>query len=151
MSELVDKQMHYWKEFLAHAQRNGNGITGAWGPHESTANELLVNVGGGSGIELRAWMDRREGFIAVALYLTGEGKHDAYRSLTMQRSTIDSALGDQSSEWRKPGEGRRAGYVAMTQLFADPMEESDWPTQFKWLREKLERFDEMFSPIVGDL
>ena len=61
------------------------------------------------------------------------------------------ALDDQSSEWRRPGKGRPAGYVALTQRFADPMDESDWPTQFNWLRVKLERFDAVFRPIVGEL
>ena len=151
MSDLVDKQMRYWNEFLAYAQRKGNGIAGARGPYESTSNELLINIGGRAGVDLRTWMNRREGFVAVALYLYDVGKHDAYRSLEMKRSTIDAALGDQFSQWRPPGYGRPAGYVALTQRFADPMDESDWPTQFKWLQEKLERFDVVFSPIIDEL
>ena len=93
MSDLVAKQMRYWNEFLAHAQRNGNGIAGAMGPYESTANELLVNIGGGGGVSLRAWMNRREGFVAVALYLYDEGKHVAYSSLETKRSVIDARVG----------------------------------------------------------
>ena len=34
---------------------------------------------------------------------------------------------------------------------ADPMDESDWETQFVWLQEKLERFDAVFRPIVKRL
>ena len=79
------------------------------------------------------------------------GKHDAYRSLEMKRSTIDAALGDQVSEWRPPGTGRPAGYVAPMMKYADPMGESDWETQFKWLNETLERFDRVFRPIVKRL
>ena len=151
MSDIVAKQMRYWNEFLARARRNGNEIVGSRGPYIPTSNELLVNVGGSTGVDLRAWMDRRDGFIAVALYLYDAGKHDAYRSLEMKRSTIDAALGDQVSEWRPPGTGRPAGYVAPMMKYADPMDESDWETQFKWLNETLERFDRVFRPIVKRL
>ena len=119
---------------------------------------LSINVGGSPVLSrfalvsiFRAWMDRRDGFIAVALYLYDAGKHDAYRSLEMKRSTIDAALGDQVSEWRPPGAGRPAGYVAPMKKYADPMDESDWETHFVWLQEKLERFDEVFRPIVKRL
>ena len=151
MSEIVERQMLYWNEFLARTQRSSNKIAGARGPYKSTSNELLVNIGGGSGIDLRAWMNRREGFIAVALYLYDAGKHNAYRQLEMKRSTIDDALGDQASEWLPPGLGRPAGYVATTKKYADPMDEADWETQFVWLQEKLARFDTVFRPIVKQL
>ena len=151
MSEIVERQMRYWNEFLAGARRSGNEIVGARGPYKSTSNELLVNVGGRSGVDLRAWTDRREGFVAVALYLRYEGKHNAYRSLEMQRLAIDAALGDQVSEWRQPGAGRPAGYVALMRRYADPVDESDWETQFVWLQEKLERFVAVFRPIVKRL
>ncbi len=151
MSELVAQQLRYWNEFLAYVRRSGKDVVGARGPYKSTANELLVNVGGAAGVDLRAWMNRREGFIAVALYLYDAGKYDAYRSLEMKRSAIDAALGDQVSEWRQPGAGRPAGYVALMRRYADPMDESDWETQFVWLQEKLERFDTVFRPIVKRL
>ena len=151
MSEIVERQMLYWNELLDRTRHNGNEIVGARGPYESTSNELLVNVGGGTGVDLRAWTDRREGFVAVALYLRYEGKHEAYRSLEMQRSAIDSALGDQVSEWRRPGAGRPAGYVAIMRRYADPMDESDWEDQFGWLQAKLERFEVVFRPIVVNL
>ncbi len=151
MSDIVNQQLRYWNEFLAQARRGGKDVVGAGGPYESTANELLVNVGGGAGVVLRAWMNRREGFIAVALYLYDAGKHDAYRSLESNRSTIDAALGDQVSEWRQPGAGRPAGYVALTKKYADAMDETDWEIQFEWLQEKLERFDVVFRPIVKRL
>ena len=151
MSDLVAKQLRYWNEFRVHVRRNGKGVVGARGPYKSTSNELLENVGGGAGVVLRAWMNRREGFIAVALYLYDAGKHDAYRSLEMKRSAIDAALGDQVSEWRQPGAGRPAGYVALMKKYADPTDESDWETHFVWLQEKLERFDEVFRPIVKRL
>ena len=148
MSDIVAKQMRYWNEFLARARRNGNEIVSSRGPYISTSNELLANVGGCAGVVFRAWMNRREGFIAVALYLYDAGKHDAYRSLEMKRSAIDAALGDQVSEWRQPGAGRPAGYVALVKKYADPTDESDWETQFEWLNETLERFDRVFRPIV---
>lgn len=151
LSEIVDQQIRYWNDFLAFARRQGNEIVGARGPYESTANELLVNVGGGAGVDLRAWMDRRRGFIAVALYLYDEGKHDAYRSLETNRVAIDSALGGRGTEWRPPGVGRPAGYVATMTRHADPMDESDWDDQFAWLQAELERFNAVFRPIVVNL
>lgn len=151
LSEIVDKQVRYWNDFLAFARRQGNEIVGARGPYESTANELLVNVGGGAGVDLRAWMDRRKGFVALALYLYDEGKHDAYRSLESKRSVIDASLGGRDTEWRQPGVGRPAGYVAIMRRYADPMDESDWEDQFEWLQAKLERFSAVFQPIVVNL
>lgn len=151
MSEIVERQMRYWYEFLDHARRNGNHFAVANGPYESTSNELIVNVGGGTGIVIRAWMSRREEYIAVALYLYDAGKYDAYEKLEKNRPAIDKALGDQASEWRRPGAGRPAGYVAIVKRCADPTDETDWETQFAWLQEKLERFDAVFRPIVKQL
>ena len=151
MSEIVERQMRYWNEFLDQARHNGDEIVGARGPYKSTSNELLVNVGGGTGVDLRAWTDRREGFVAVALYLSYEGKHDAYRSLETKRVAIDSALGERGTEWREPGVGRPAGYVTIMRRYADPMDESDWGDQFEWLQAKLERFNAVFGPIVVNL
>ena len=148
MSDLVDQQMRYWDEFLTCMRRNGNEIAGARGPYESTSNELLVNVGGGTGVVLRAWTDRREGFIAVALYLTDEGKYHTYGLLEEHRQDIDAVLGGEVMEWRPPGVGRPAGYVAISKRNADPTDESDWVNQFAWLQEKLERYSPTFSLIV---
>lgn len=143
--------MRYWNEFLAYSQRTGKVIAGSRGPYASTSNELLINIGGGAGIDIRAWVNRREGFVAVALYLYDAGKHDAYRSLEMKRSAVDAALGDQFLQWTPPGVGRPAGYVALTQRFADPSDETDWPNQFAWLLDRISRWDAVFSPIVREL
>ena len=110
MSELVVQQLRYWNEFLAHVRRSGKDVIGARGPYKSTANELLVNVGGGDGVELRAWMDRRDGFIAVSLYLTGARKHGVYQTLLETRREIDDKLRSVrlGSPWRSGSGIRRA-------------------------------------------
>ena len=87
----------------------------------------------------------------MALYLYDAGKHDPYRSLEIKRSAIDAALSDRFSEWRQPGAGRPAGYIALMRRYADMMDDPDWETQFVWLQEKLERFDTVFRPIVKRL
>ena len=150
MSELVAQQLRYWNEFLAHVRRSGKDVIGARGPYKSTANELLVNVGGGDGVELRAWMDRRDGFIAVSLYLTGARKHGVYQTLLETRREIDEALSYGVSDWIHPGDPE-AGYVAPMKKYADPTDEVDWPIQFEWLQDTLERFDAVFKPIVKRL
>jgi len=147
MSDLVDRQMRYWSEFGTHVRRNSNRMAGLPSPHPSTANELLVSIGGGDGVELRMWMNTREQLIAVCFYLTGSEKDARYDALLSMQTEIDAAFRGDNLEWRQPS-SRAAGYIALIKQNVDPLDESDRETQFVWLQQKLERFDAVFRPIV---
>ena len=147
MSDLVDLQMQYWSELGAHVRRHSNRMAGLPSPHPSTANELQISIGGGDGVKLRMWMNTSEQLIAVCFYLIGSEKDARYDALLSMQTEIDAAFRGDNLEWRQPS-SRVAGYIAIIKQNVDPMDESDWETQFEWLQEKLDPFDAVFRPIV---
>ncbi len=145
---IRETQLRYWGELRDHVERSGK--TNLPKAYEKTSNELLISIGGGDGIELRVWIDRREEFIAVGLYLTGSEKFERYETLLSMKNKVDASFVDQNLEWRAP-DGRKAAYIAVIKHYVNPMDESDWPNQFGWLQRSLQRCEDVFRPIVKQL
>lgn len=145
--------MRYWKTFASYVKRENIGLQFR-GPYESTSKELLFNVGGGEGIELRAWIDEGKDRIEVMLYLTGPKKQARFNSLESMGSELNDSLKGEDPEWRPPvGHAPRtpSASIALIRRNANLEDRSDWNSQHEWLSEKLVRFDEVFRPVVKRL
>ena len=146
----ISTRMRYWETFADFITRESIGLRFR-GPYESTSKELLFNVGGGEGIELRAWMDEEKDRIEVMLYLTGSEKQARFNSLESMRDEINGSFKGEDLEWRQPiSHTPRTpnGSIALIRRDTNLENRGDWDTQHKWLAEMLVRFDEVFRPIV---
>lgn len=146
----ISTRMRYWETFANYIKRESIGLQ-FWGPYESTSKELLFDVDGGEGIELRAWMDEENDRIEVMLYLTGSKKRARFNSLGSMRDEINGSFDGEDLEWRQPISHKPRtpnGSIALIRRDANLGNRSDWDTQHKWLAEMLVRFDEVFRPIV---
>jgi hypothetical protein len=85
----------------------------------------------------------RDNKIGVELAITAENSKELFNDLLAQKDAIEAIVGS-SVEWREMLD-RKSSRV-MTFRPADPRNESDWPNQFAWLAENLERFDQAFRP-----
>ena len=86
--------------------------------------------------------------IRVDLYIDGPASKQEFAELMKQKDSIEKALGF-SLTWRNP-ENKKA-CILFTRQDADFLNESLWPEQFEWLRQRLETMHKVFAPIMKNL
>ena len=71
-----------------------------------------------------------------------------YEHLSAKQDEIESKLGIKPT-WYGPGNPYQPRiYISKD---ADPTDRDDWPDQHQWLLTWLQKFDDVFRPIVQDL
>ena len=86
--------------------------------------------------------------IRAELYMDGPNAKAEYVVLEKQKDSIEKALGF-PLKWYNPE--NKAMCRLATRQDADFLNESLWPQQFEWLRQRLETMHTVFSPIVKNL
>jgi Domain of unknown function (DUF4268) len=86
--------------------------------------------------------------IRAELYLKGLNAKVQFAILEKQKEFIEKSLGF-SLRWYNPED--KAACRISTRMDADFREESLWPQQFEWLRQRLEVMHRVFAPIVKTL
>ena len=99
------------------------------------------------GFNLLGWLNSKEKWIGLLLYLNPPDAKAHFGLLAQQRKEIEQQLG--TLEWRKLPK-RKHSEIRLRRA-ADPMQEVDWPNQISWMAEKLEAFDKTFRPLVKSL
>ena len=89
-----------------------------------------------------------EDHIRVELLATGDNRELIYKQLEQKRDRIESELGT-ALVWAPPG-NRRTGRMYFSKD-ADVTNRDDWPNQHRWLLEWLQKFDDVFRPLVQNL
>lgn len=86
--------------------------------------------------------------IRVELVFYGDAAEARYEQVGTKRGEIESGLGT-SPTWVDPESGWRPRiYVSKA---ADVDDRDDWPNQHRWLLEWLQKFDDVFRPLVQNL
>lgn len=86
--------------------------------------------------------------LRVELRMGGEDATAHFHLLKEQQAEIESELGE--LEWdEKPD--KKASSIEVSKNDTDLTDEADWPNQYVWLKCKLEKFREVFGPIIQDL
>lgn len=85
----------------------------------------------------------------VELVLEGETASAFFEQLQRKRSEIESRL-DTQLVWYAP-ENTRSRKVFVQRPAKHISTHADWNEQFRWLREQLERFDDVFRPLLREL
>jgi hypothetical protein len=86
--------------------------------------------------------------IRAELYMDGPNAKSEFTALEKQKEIIENALGF-SLKWHNPE--NKAMCRLATRIDADFLNESLWPEQFEWLRQRLETMHKVFAPIVKNL
>lgn len=86
--------------------------------------------------------------IAVELYLRSDDAKELFEALQGHKAHIESAVGT-ALEWRELPD-RKSSRIVLGRD-ADAYDEGDWPNQFAWLKETLEKFDNVFRPLMATL
>ena len=106
---------------------------------------LEFNIGR-VGFNLLGWLNSKEKWIGVLLYLKPPDAKAHFGLLAQQRKQIEQQLG--TLEWRKLP--KRHSEIRLRRA-ADPVQDVDWPNQISWMAEELEAFDKTFRPLVKSL
>ena len=86
--------------------------------------------------------------IRAGLILDGDDSKVSFEQLHDMKEQVEESLGS-TLVWRNSENVRMCSIFA--ERNADLSNRNDWPDQFAWLREHIERFDEYFRPIVQQL
>ena len=86
--------------------------------------------------------------IRVEIIAGGPNREAIYQQLEGKREQIESELGARLT-WVPPGD-RRNGRMYLSKD-VDVDDPDDWPQQHKWLLTWLQKFDDVFRPLVKDL
>ena len=105
---------------------------------------------GRTGCALHPRLNKRDGWIRVAVFTTGENGKTYFRLLKQDKITIQKEIGTKL-EWEENREDSVERFISLYQRGVDLEDRSDWDRQHQWLCEQLETFHKIFSPRVKGL
>jgi len=147
-SELSDTkklQLEYWTEFRKLMEDSGSFVRCQKPGPQHWANFSV----GRSGFGLVARMNTRDGEIGVYLNIYGPEKQAHYNLIEEQyKQQIESEI-KIKLDWRALPDAKESHIE--THYKADPTDRDTWPEQQKWIKNTVETFHRVFSPIVKQL
>lgn len=151
VSEHRQLQLRFWTAFKQYLERKGSAVRcqkpapqhwsnhpiGRSGVHLSSVVSLWNAETGAKGPEIRA-----------QLYLNGRNAKREFVALQSDREKIETALGFPLSWYNPDG---KAVCKVFTRKDANFLDESQWPQQFEWLRQRLEKMQQLFAPMMREM
>ena len=114
----------------------------------TTLNYVHFSLGR-AGFFIRAWLVSKKNEINIWLYVTGDNAEAHYHLLKEQQEEIHNEF-DGKLEWNELP-GNKSSRICLSKVDTDPLDENDWPDQYKWLTAKLELFNKVFRPHIRAL
>jgi hypothetical protein len=141
------KQMlfEYWIAVHDLLKERGSTLSGIK-PLPQHWNDFAI---GRSHFWLQASCNNKEQRIAVKLGMGGPHADDHYKQLLAQRTQIEDQL-HTDLEWLSFS-GKKQRYICLYKKDVDPSSRDDWHAQHRWLIDNLERFHEVFQPLIRNL
>ena len=139
-------QLEYWTAFRDYLQGRESKIRPRKPAPQHWANVSI----GRSGAHLSAIAGTKDktsgtGLNRVELVLDGDDSKDLFGRLHADREEIEAELGE-SLTWHKRENAKMCRVY--TRRLVDLEDRDDWPNQFAWLEEQLQRFDAAFRDRV---
>lgn len=146
LTETKKLQLDFWTAFREYMQEECT-VTKCQKPQP----QHWTNFGiGRSNFWLVGKVDTRKGEIGLHLVICGDDKDDYYKILEKKyKVTIEKKTG-MNLIWRELSDKKESQIVA-TPLKGDPKNKNDWPRQHQWLKETVETFHRVLSPIIKQL
>ena len=139
------QQERFWSAFREYLVDKQSSMA----PNKMKANSYLTFRLGRRGFKLSTMLSKKNQYIGVRLYISGQDAQKHYSQLVEQRETIEQEFGE-SLEWSEAF-GRNPCRVTLRKADTDPTDEADWQNQFEWLRSNLEKLDKIFRPRIAEL
>jgi hypothetical protein len=143
-TELTDTkklQVEYWTAFKKYMDENRSVVRCPLPYHQNFTNFAI----GRSNFGLCARMIKTE--IGVFIYINGPNRTAFYKLLEQEyKNQIESEL-NYELIWRTR---QKNGYIG-TSREADTLDKDKWIEQHQWLKETLEKFRKVLSPIINKL
>ena len=145
LSETEQQLKRYWTGLRDYIADNGSSVNC---PAPTTRNYLQFSIGRTT-FTLQAWVASTNREIGIRLYMAGDFSKAHYYLLKEQQEEIHNEFGE-TLEWHELPENERSR-ISLSKADTDPLDENNWPQQYKWFTAKLERFDHVFRPRIRSL
>ena len=149
LSDVKRLQLEYWTTFGDYLQEHESKIRTGKPRLQHWANVSIGRSGAQLSPIAGIWDDvEREwvsGLNRVDLVLSGDDSKDLFERLYADREEIETELGEPLT-WHNPENARMCR--VFTSRRVDLEDRGDWPSQFAWLKERLQRFDATFRDRV---
>jgi hypothetical protein len=131
-------RMKYWTAFRSYLQENKSKLR----PQKPSKDHWYSFGIGTSQAHTNALLIARDNIIAVELTLKMNSK-EVFADLYSRKAEIESEIGAEL-DWRELPDKKTSRILLLKN--ANGTDEKDWPKQFEWLQETLEKFDDIFRP-----
>lgn len=143
-------QLDYWTAFRSYLQDRDSEIQPQKPAPQAWANVSIGRQGARLSAVVGKWDDDQKVFVSglnrVDLVLHGDDSKEIFDRLHVDREKIEADLGEPLT-WHNP-ENAKMCRVYTPRKIIDLEDRDDWPNQFAWLEERLQRFDATFRDRV---
>jgi hypothetical protein len=145
LSDMRKLQLEYWTQFRQFMEE-GQSIVHC---QKASPQHWMNFAIGRSHFYLVAKMNTRDGGIGVYLNISGPDKQAHYELLQRKYKTEIESQIKLALDWRALPEAKESHIE--TSKDADPTDRNDWSAQHEWIKNTLETFYRVLSPIVRKL
>ena len=145
LSETQQKRLRYWTGLQDYMNANDSSVNC---PAPTTRSYLRLSIGKANFfIHARLASSNKE--IGIWLYMEGNDAEAHFHLLKEQQEEIHNEFGE-TLEWHKLPENERS-WICLNKGDTDPLDENDWPHQYKWFTTQLEVFNTVFRERIRGL
>ena len=145
LSETRQSIKKFWTGLRDHMDDKGSIVNC---PVPTTRRYIQFSVGR-TNFSIMAWLAHTRKEIGIWLYVQGDNAEAHYHLLEKQQEEIHNEFGE-TLEWNELP-GSKSSRICLNKVNTDSLDENDWFHQYEWFRAKLERFDQVFRPIIRTL
>lgn len=144
-----DWREEFFSEFGRHLTANGSLLNPLeW--NRNSPDYLGFDIGRWPEIWLSGWISATQRQIAANLHVKVPDAGSRFDELESNRQEIETQFGA-GLQWKKsPPWNPAVPQVGIYTNNTDPTDRSDWPNQFEWLRDKLEKLYVIFRARVAE-
>ena len=144
VSDRRQWRIRYWTGLREFIVDNGSSVNCP----TPTDSNLRLGIGR-TNFSVYACLASSKREIDIRLYMAGDFSKAHYHLLKEQQKEIHDEFGE-PLEWNELPTSERSR-ISLSKQDTDPLDENDWPQQYKWFTAKLERFDHVFRPRIRTL
>ncbi len=145
LSETQESQLRFWTGLGEYMADNGSSLNY---PTSIAGRSILFSIGR-TNFSLMTWLAHTRNEIGIWLYVKGDNAEAHFRLLKEQQEEIHDEFGEMLEWIELPGSNTNR--ICLAKVDTDPLDENDWPHQYEWFTTRLERFDQVFRPIIKEL